>query len=73
MQTKRRRAKLAKLLRKDTGLSFVESLKVAKNLLRGTGFTWKTFCECCGPEPVVEGPKGYLDYTEVSKMTNQCK
>lgn len=71
MQTKKKRTKLAKVLRKATGLSFVTSL----TLLRGTEFNltleqgvgYVTFCECCGPEPVVLGPKGRLSLADARR------
>lgn len=75
MQTKKKRTKLAKVLRKLTGLPFVTSLTVAKNLLRGTEFNltleqgvgYVTYCECCGPEPVVRGPKGTLSIAQARR------
>lgn len=66
---KKQAVKLARRLRKDTGLPFTDCHTMAKCLVRSKPFPEAlkrhvkvvTYCDCCGPERTVVGPAGEFD------------
>jgi hypothetical protein len=74
MLAKKRRQILASALRKQTGLTYIESIRAAKRLIKDGVFAdtgawpfliYSSDCECCGP--ILEGwkgPKGILTISD---------
>lgn len=68
MLLKKERVKLGKSIRADTGVPLPVAMQMAKFILRYETYSLpkkfptyvKTdvFCECCGPETFINGPKG---------------
>ena len=74
MLTKKRRQILSSALRKKTGLTYIESIRAAKRMIKDGIFAdcgawpfklYVTDCKCCGPIfKGWQGPKGILTVFE---------
>lgn len=69
MTLKKKATQLARTIRKATGLPFTDCATMAKCIVRYKAFPETlrrhvkvaTYCDCCGPERTIVGPKGEFD------------
>lgn len=75
MSIKSQGRRIGRMVRRVTGLKLPTAMKIGKMIAQGQGdfalmarfpehvFKEESYCECCGPQTVLKGPKGsVVDY-----------